>query len=137
MKLLPPVPWMALPATLAAAGAHLITLKNQFSGLVVPSKLYDAAASGRPIIFAGPRDCECARAIEEGGLGLVVPDRDGPALAAAIGRLCADPGLARSMGEAAIKFHASNGREPAVAAFSKILRRALPTLERDDMQHRF
>ena len=125
VELLPPVPWRDVPATLAAAGAHLITLRREFSGIVVPSKLYDISASGRPILFAGPRNCECAYAIEEAGMGLVVPDRDGPALAAAISRLCASPELARSMGEAALKFHAANRREPAVAAFSRILLEAL------------
>ena len=132
VNLLPPVPWNELPAALAAADAHLITMRREFSGLVVPSKLYDAAASGRPILFAGPRECECARAIGEAGMGLIVPDRDGPALAAAIGRLSGDPGLCRRMGEAALKFSAANRRAPAGAAFSRILRKALrpsPALE--------
>ena len=125
VEVLPPVPWNELPAALAAADAHLITMRREFSGLVVPSKLYDAAASGRPIIFAGPRACECARAIEENGIGLTVPDRDGPALAAAISRLSGDPALCRRMGAAAGKFHAANLREPAAEAFSRILREAL------------
>ena len=65
-------------------------------------------------------------------MGLIVPDRDGPALAAAIGRLSGDPGLCRRMGEAALKFSAANRRAPAGAAFSRILRKALrpsPALE--------
>ena len=123
VELVPPVPWNELAATLAAADAHLITMRSEFLGLVVPSKLYDATACGRPIIFAGPRECECARAIEENGMGLVVPDRDGPALASAIRRLSEDPSLCRTMGAAAWKFHAANLCEPAASAFSKILRR--------------
>lgn len=129
VPLLPPVSWSELPGVLSAAGAHLITMRSEFCGLVVPSKLYDAAASGRPVIFAGPDECECARAIRETGMGLTVPDRDGAALAAAIGRLSGDPEICHRMGGAAARFSAANRRGPAVSAFSRILRSVLPALE--------
>lgn len=129
VPVLDPVPWGELPSALSAAGAHLITMRREFSGLVVPSKLYDAASSGRPIIFAGPGGCECARAIDETGMGLTVPDRDGPALAAAVERLSGDPALCLAMGEAAARFSAANRREPAASAFSRILKSALSALE--------
>lgn len=129
LPVLPPVPWDDLPATLAATGAHLITMRREFCGLVVPSKLYDAAASGRPIIFAGPSECECARAIRENEMGLVVPDSDGPALASAVARLHGDPALCLSMGQAAGRFSAAHRQESAVRAFSAILEEALAPLQ--------
>jgi len=117
---LPSVPWAGFPVLLAGAHAHLITLRSEFCGLVVPSKLYDAAASGRPIIFAGPPDSECARAIRENGIGLTVPDRDGPALANAAATLAQNPDLCVRLSEAARKFGAKN--HLSADAFDSLLR---------------
>ena len=53
-----PVPLELLPALLAAADVHLITLRNGFSGLVLPSKIYACLSSGRPILFVGPTNSD-------------------------------------------------------------------------------
>ena len=44
-----------LPGVLVAADAHLVTLKPEFMGFVLPSKIYGCIASHRPILFIGPR----------------------------------------------------------------------------------
>jgi hypothetical protein len=49
-----PVALDSLAALLAAADAHLITLRPQFSGIVLPSKIYACIESHRPILFVGP-----------------------------------------------------------------------------------
>jgi hypothetical protein len=53
-----PVPLNDLPALLAAADAHLITLRPEFSGIVFPSKVYACILSGKPIIFVGPKSSD-------------------------------------------------------------------------------
>jgi glycosyltransferase involved in cell wall biosynthesis len=53
-----PVPLDQLPALLAAADAHLITLRMGFAGLVLPSKIYACLSSGRPILFVGPKSSD-------------------------------------------------------------------------------
>jgi hypothetical protein len=53
-----PVELEQLPALLAAADAHLVTLRAHFSGLVLPSKIYGCLHSGRPIVFVGPTDSD-------------------------------------------------------------------------------
>jgi hypothetical protein len=53
-----PVALNDLPALLAAADAHLITLRAEFSGIVFPSKVYGCILSGRPIIFVGPKSSD-------------------------------------------------------------------------------
>ena len=53
-----PVPLDDLPSLLAAADVHLITLRTQFSGFVLPSKIYACIASGRPILFVGPESSD-------------------------------------------------------------------------------
>lgn len=47
-----------LPSLLAAADVHLITLRTEFSGLVLPSKIYACLSSGRPILFVGPKSSD-------------------------------------------------------------------------------
>jgi len=49
-----PVPLVDLPALLAAADVHLIALRTEFSGIVLPSKVYACIQSKRPILFVGP-----------------------------------------------------------------------------------
>ena len=53
-----PVPLEYLASLLAAADVHLITLRNQFCGFVLPSKVYACIASGRPILFVGPENSD-------------------------------------------------------------------------------
>jgi hypothetical protein len=48
-----PVPLERLGALLAAADAHLITLRDEFVGYVLPSKVHACVASRRPILFVG------------------------------------------------------------------------------------
>jgi glycosyltransferase involved in cell wall biosynthesis len=49
-----PGPLDELPGLLLAADAHLISLRLQFSGIVLPSKVYGCIASRKPILFVGP-----------------------------------------------------------------------------------
>jgi hypothetical protein len=51
----PPCSLEMLPGVLAAADVHLISLKANFAGYVLPSKLYGCLSSKRPILFVGPK----------------------------------------------------------------------------------
>lgn len=86
-----PVSLDRLPALLAAADAHLITLRPRFSGLVLPSKIYACLSSGRPILFVGPKSSDvhllCTRA--ENILYEQVEPGDFEAFSAALERLAA------------------------------------------------
>jgi hypothetical protein len=55
------VPLDRLPALLSAADAHLVTLRPEFSGIVLPSKIYACIASRRPIVFVGPPSSDVHR----------------------------------------------------------------------------
>jgi hypothetical protein len=50
----PPAPLDELPSILAAGDVHLITLRPEFVGIVLPSKVYSCISSRRPILFVGP-----------------------------------------------------------------------------------
>lgn len=62
----PPVDLKDFAALLAAADAHLIALRAEFSGIVFPSKVYACILSRRPIVFVGPTSSDvhllCMRA---------------------------------------------------------------------------
>jgi colanic acid biosynthesis glycosyl transferase WcaI len=66
----------ALPARLAAADLHLVSLRDEWAGVVVPSKFFASLAIGRPIIYAGPAASELARWIDRHDLGLTVTKDD-------------------------------------------------------------
>jgi len=88
-----------LHASLSLADAHLISMRDEMTGIVVPGKLYGAMASGRPAVFVGPAHCESADTVRQAGCGLTVRTGDADGLVEALTRLAADPEAARAMGE--------------------------------------
>ncbi|HSK77908.1 MAG TPA: hypothetical protein VLQ45_15765 [Thermoanaerobaculia bacterium] len=48
-----PLPLPLVPRLLVAPHAHLITLRDEFVGYVLPSKVYGCIASGRQVLFVG------------------------------------------------------------------------------------
>jgi glycosyltransferase involved in cell wall biosynthesis len=77
--------------------AHIVCMPSYREGL--PRGLIEAAACGLPIVTADVPGCR--EVVRHGESGFLVPARDGPATAAAIGKLLNDAGLRRSMGRAA------------------------------------
>lgn len=53
-----PVPLEQLASLLVTADAHLITLREQFWGYVLPSKVYGCVDSGKPILYIGPQESD-------------------------------------------------------------------------------
>lgn len=53
-----PVPLEQLASLLVTADAHLITLRDQFWGYVLPSKVYGCIDSGKPILYIGPQESD-------------------------------------------------------------------------------
>jgi glycosyltransferase involved in cell wall biosynthesis len=84
-------PEAGLAKRLAAADIHLVSLRPEWSGLVVPSKFFGALAAGRPVLFAGPRDAAIAGWIEEHGVGWVLDEDSRDAVAERLRSLAAAP----------------------------------------------
>ena len=76
------------------ASANIVALPSYREGL--PKSLVEAAACARAVVTTDVPGCRDA--IEPDRSGLLVPVRDAAALADAIARLVADPGLRRRMG---------------------------------------
>lgn len=114
-----------LSAALASADVHLATLAEPGAGLMIPSKVYGALASGRPCLFLGPADSEAARLIAEGGCGAVLPSEDGAGLAAWLTALAGDPARCRVLGTRAAMAVAPWRLDRAAAAFAALAFEAL------------
>ncbi len=57
---------------LASADIHIVSLREEWTGTVVPSKFFGALASGRPVLFCGSPDCAIAEWIRTFSLGWVL-----------------------------------------------------------------
>lgn len=101
VRLLPPEPRPNLAAALAAADAHLVTLKPRFARLVYPSKLAGVLAAGRPVLFVGPAGGEIARLVRREECGEAFAPADGAGLAVTIAAWQADPARSRQLGRRA------------------------------------
>lgn len=73
IRLLPTQPSARLRDLMESGDVHLISMKHEAAGMLVPSKLYAALATGRPCILIGPDQTETARVINEYGAGKVLP----------------------------------------------------------------
>jgi colanic acid biosynthesis glycosyl transferase WcaI len=102
VRFLPFFPGNKIPSVLAAADAHLITIKRGLEGVVVPSKMYGILAAGRPIVAVAPGETDAVALGEKLGFS-VGADPDDPEQAAKVVReLAADPGRIARMREAAL-----------------------------------
>ena len=61
-----------LEARLGAADVHIVSLREDWTGTVVPSKFFGALAMGRPVLFIGSEESAVARWIRELGVGWVL-----------------------------------------------------------------
>jgi len=85
-----------LGASLAAADVHLVSLRREWQGLIVPSKLQAAFSVGRPVVFVGPEANEPAEWIRESGGGWRAGEGQVGALMEAVREACrAEPRAAR------------------------------------------
>jgi colanic acid biosynthesis glycosyl transferase WcaI len=101
LRVLPLQPYEALPSVLASADVLLATLESNAGRFAVPSKILTYLCTGRPILFAGPRENLSASIIERSGGGLVVDPNDSEAWVRAARRLISDPSLRAHLGNMA------------------------------------
>jgi len=111
-----------LSESLSAADVHLVTLRPELEGLIVPSKFYGVAAAGRPTVFIGDVDGEIARVLRRHDCGISIPEGDGAALARTLLDLSANPGRGAEMGaRARAAFEAHYDKRIAVARWNAVL----------------
>ena len=67
-------------AIMKQTDVHLITLRDNFNGLLVPSKLYSSMALGKPVLFEGPEENEITSVLNQFDAGRRVAHLDDTAL---------------------------------------------------------
>ena len=65
-------PESELEARLSSADIHLVSLRSEWEGIVVPSKFFGSLAAGRPVLFDGPEASSIAQWIREYQVGWVL-----------------------------------------------------------------
>jgi len=86
------------------ADAHLIVQAAGVADLVMPSKLSNALASGRPVVVTAADDTGLAQLVRDNDVGVVVPPGDPGALVSGIDSLLSSGAAARRQGDNARAF---------------------------------
>jgi colanic acid biosynthesis glycosyl transferase WcaI len=111
-------------SVLAAADAHVITIKRGLEGVVVPSKMYGILAAGRPIVAVAPKETDAATLGEREGFGCAA-DPDSPAeVVTTVRALLADPTRLAAMGTAARSAAPRYARAAEIQKFASVIETA-------------
>ena len=94
-------PSSKIPSVLAAADAHIITIKNGLEGVVVPSKMYGILAAAKPILAVARKETDVASLAVQRGFGVAANPDDPEEVVAAIRAIAFDRNRLRKMAEAA------------------------------------
>jgi colanic acid biosynthesis glycosyl transferase WcaI len=125
VRFLPFFPASKIPSVLAAADAHVITVKLGLEGVVVPSKMYGILAAGKPIVAVAPQGTDAASLGARFGFA-VSADPDNPEeVAEAIRLLSNDSKRLDNMGLAAQAIAPDYDRVKELQKFVKIIEGAV------------
>ena len=103
------------------ADVALVHLKDDpVFATVLPSKIFEAMAMGRAILFSGPAG-EASRLLEEEGAGLICPPENSHALAEAVLRLRDDTKLRGRLADASYVSSANHTRSRQAEDFLAVL----------------
>lgn len=121
-------PRARLGEMLSAADIHLVIQKREAADLVMPSKLTNILASGRPSIATADSGTALWDVLEDGGCGTCVPPEDVVALADAIRSLGDDAPARSRKGEQARRYAEANLEQ---AVILEAFEQQLTTLARE------
>jgi glycosyltransferase involved in cell wall biosynthesis len=115
-----------LPLSLSVPDLHLVSLKTEVEGLLVPSKFYSALAAGRPVLYVGDPKSEIAKTIDDAGCGRAFRVEAHVELAATIRDLASRPAEVAEMGARARALWATHfQRKQALARWEAVVIRAI------------
>jgi len=124
VRFLPFFPSSKISSVLAAADAHIITVKRGLEGVVVPSKMYGILAAGKPIVALAPRECDVVSIGEAKGFSISADPNDPAQFADVVEQLIRDPERVRRMGAAASAAAPEYERSRELAKLVKIIEEA-------------
>jgi len=113
-----------LPESLGIADVHLVSLRPELEGFVLPSKFYGVAAAGRPVIFIGDPDGEIGGILRSAHCGAAIRPREPVELAKLLRTLRDDGDLRREWGRSARRLIDRRfSRKQAMSLWSGVLSR--------------
>ena len=89
-----------LHLSLTLPDVHLVILKPELEGLIVPSKIYGVMSAGKPMLYVGDKEGEVGSLVIEHGIGGVVAEGDSEALVSQIQKMKESPAWLTEMGDA-------------------------------------
>jgi colanic acid biosynthesis glycosyl transferase WcaI len=110
------VPAERMPETIGLADIALVTLRDGFEGLVVPSKLYGYLSRAVPVLCVGPRS-DVSITVEESGCGVTAGPGEADKVAQLLAALAADRARLTGLGEAGARLY--NDEFTAAHAFAR------------------
>ena len=111
-----------LPQSLGLSDLALVSLRDAFKGLVVPSKLLGHMARGIPTLFVGPSDSDVAELIDKSSGGIVVGNGDVESFGAQVATLSQDRRRLQAMGDSAERYYRAHlSREHGLEAYRRLL----------------
>ena len=111
-----------LPLSLTLPDVHLVILKPELEGLIVPSKIYGVMSAGKPMLYIGDKEGEVASLVIEHGIGEVVAEGDSGALVSQILKMKENPETLAVMGDASRRlFDQHYSREMSLAKLEAAL----------------
>ncbi len=97
-----------LPFSLTACDVSIVSISEGMEGLVAPSKLYSALASGRPIVGICPQNSYLNEIFAEANCGATIRNGDSEGLAAYLLQLSRDRQATRRLGESGRQYCLKN-----------------------------
>jgi len=135
VRFLPFFPASKIPSVLAAADAHIITVKRGLEGVVVPSKMYGILAVGKPIVAVAPAETDAASLGVQRGFGIATDPDNPEEFAVAVRALAADVQKLKRMGEAALAAAPDYDRVKELQKFVQIVGRFAPAEKIEEVRN--
>jgi colanic acid biosynthesis glycosyl transferase WcaI len=128
VRFLPFFPASKIPSVLAAADAHVITVKRGLEGVVVPSKMYGILAAGKPIVAVAPKECDVVSIGGEKGFAATADPDDRGEFERRVRELVRDPERIQQMGRAAKAAAPEYERGRELRKLIQVLEKAISSL---------
>lgn len=126
VRFLPFFPASKIASVLAAADAHIVTIKRGLEGVIVPSKMYGILAAGKPILAVAPRETDVAEIGERRGFAIWADPEDASQVAGAVREISRSAEKLRRMGDAARAAASDYDRVNELQKFVGIIEEARP-----------
>jgi len=124
VRFLPFRPASEIPAIMAAGDLHVITINRGLEGIVVPSKLYNILAHGRPLLAITTEKAEVARLVQQHECGVTADPDDATEVTHAVQRVLDTPELLEHMSRQAHKLAKTYDRVNELRKFVQVIEEA-------------